>query len=675
MAIVLANDRVCIEMDLFKQVKVESQPQQNSYSAKDIEVLEGLEPVRKRPGMYIGGTDVKALYHLISEVLDNSMDEAVAGFARNIYVHLSADNCIAIEDDGRGIPVDPHPKYVDKSALEVILTTLHSGGKFNDKIYATSGGLHGVGVSVVNALTDKLEVYVKRNGNLYFQPYSRGLPLAKLSIVDNSIKGTGTRVVFHPDGDIFPINKYHPKEVYRMLCSKAYLFKGVTIKWSCDESLLDGDLDTPQKKDIHFPNGLQDYLDNVLLPENRLLAKHFAGDVEFPAKQGRVEWAFNIILSGESFSRSYCNTIYTPLGGTHELGFKNAILKGIRNYAELVDNKRASIISIDDIHSVSASMLSIFIKNPSFQGQTKDKLLNSEAQKLVENAIKNSFEHFLAADPKLTDAIIEILVAEAEDRQKRKKSKEVSRKNPIKSLRLPGKLADCSSKNRKGTELFLVEGDSAGGSAKQARNRDFQAILPLKGKILNVASNSLDKIKSNQEISDLIQALGVGVGDKFKIDDLRYEKIIIMTDADVDGAHITSLLLTFFYQQMPALISGGYLYLAQPPLYKLVHANQTYYLRDDKEKEAMLKKLEGKRGQVEIGRFKGLGEMSASQLKETTMDIAKRTLLRVELTEEAREDCNLLVSDLMGKNPEMRFKFIKERTAQNAENLETLIDY
>lgn len=665
-------------MDLFKQQtksQIVNEVVNNSYSAKDIEVLEGLEPVRMRPGMYIGGTDVKALYHLISEVLDNSMDEAVAGYASNILVHLDDNNNISIEDDGRGIPVDAHPKYKDKSALEVILTTLHSGGKFNDKVYSTSGGLHGVGVSVVNALTDRLEVYVKRDGKLYHQLYSKGIPQGPLNVIEEGVKGTGTKIVFHPDPTIFPVNGYQAKEVYRMLCSKAYLFKGVTIKWSCAPQCLENDSETPQSKAIHFPKGLQDYLDKILPLDERLLPKHFSGEVEFPNNQGRVEWAFNIMLKGESLSRSYCNTIYTPLGGTHEAGFKSAILRGLRSYAEMTDNKRASIITIEDVQSVAASMLSIFIKNPSFQGQTKDKLLNAEAQKLVENAIKNSFEHYLAADPKLTDAILEVLITEAEDRQKRRKSKEVNRKNPIKSLRLPGKLADCSSKDRKGTELFLVEGDSAGGSAKQARNRDFQAILPLKGKILNVASNSMEKIRSNQEISDLIQALGVGIGDKYREDDLRYEKIIIMTDADVDGAHITSLLLTFFYQQMPQLILNGHLYLAQPPLYKLVHGNQTYYLRDDKEKESMLKRLEGKRGQVEIGRFKGLGEMSAPQLKETTMDISKRTLLKVEISDDARVDCDLLVSDLMGKNAEMRFKFIKERTAQKLDQLDDLIDY
>jgi topoisomerase-4 subunit B len=542
-------------MDLFNNTpkKQSSKAKQASYSASDIEVLEGLEPVRRRPGMYIGGTDEKALYHLISEVLDNAMDEAVAGFANLITVHLHLDSTMTIEDNGRGIPIDPHPKFPDKSALEVILTTLHSGGKFNNNVYSTSGGLHGVGVSVVNALSEKLEVEICRNNKKYYQSYCRGTPQNELKVIAKGVNNTGTKISFHPDAEIFEKVNYQPANVYKMLCSKAYLFKGVKILWSYDEAFKNAS-DVPNNHTIHFPNGLVDFLNSTVNKETSLLPEPFSGDISFSQAAGKIEWAINWLLKGEGFIKSYCNTVPTPLGGSHESGFKGALLKALKSYAEMAGNKRASIITTEDIQTTSAAVISVFIENPIFQGQTKEKLLNNEAAKLVETTVKNSFENWLSQDPKIAEAILTLLIEEAEDRQKRRKDREVNRKNPIKSLRLPGKLADCSHSAHEGSEIFLVEGDSAGGSAKQARNREFQAILPLKGKILNVASNSIEKMKNNQEISDLIQALGCRIGDDYNNENLRYEKVIIMTDADVDGAHIASLLLTFFLKQTPKLI-------------------------------------------------------------------------------------------------------------------------
>ena len=654
-----------------KAVNANSQAKPSAYTANDIEVLEGLEPVRRRPGMYIGGTDSKAMHHLVTEVLDNSMDEAVAGFANKITINLKAGNFITISDNGRGIPVDPHPKFKDKSALEVILTTLHSGGKFSDKVYSTSGGLHGVGVSVVNALSDDLRVEILRDGKIYNQNYVRGNPLSNINEKDGFVRKTGTMITFHPDPEIFGDIQFNAEIIYRLACSRAYLFKGVEIHWSCDASFVNEKV--PATSVIHFPNGLRDYLESSTQGENAIIQEPFCGEAAFPDAQGRVEWALTWLIGSESQSRTYCNTIHTPQGGAHELGLRNALLKGLKSYAAIVDNKRANIVTSEDVFTSIASIISVFIKNPIFQGQTKEKLLNQEATKYVENAIRNSFENFLAQNPKTAEVIIERIIQDAEERISRKKSKEVSRKTPIKSLRLPGKLTDCNQEAQKGTEIFLVEGDSAGGSAKQARNRETQAILPLKGKILNIASSTIEKIKANQEISDLITALGVETGSKYKDEDLRYEKVVIMTDADVDGAHITSLLLTFFYLSMPQLIENGHLYLAQPPLYKVTQGANNYYVQNDAEKEKLLEKLSKSRGQIEMSRFKGLGEMSAPQLKETTMDPSKRTLIKVMIDRES-EVTKQLVDDLMGKNPEPRFKFIQEKTNLIKDNLSEFVD-
>ena len=634
-----------------------------SYDANDIEVLEGLEPVRHRPGMYIGGTDTTALHHMISEVLDNSMDEAVAGHASRIGIRMHKDGRITICDNGRGIPVDKHPKYPEKSALEVILTTLHSGGKFNNKAYATSGGLHGVGISVVNALSTVFEVEVKRDGSVYKQSYSIGAPKTELAKSPAEDKKTGTTVSFLPDDTIFGDNSFDPQYVYKMVRSKAYLFKGVKIDWQVDKYLLKDDDKTPAKEIIHFPNGLKDFVHYHTQKLSPIASSAFAGEVELANGQGKLEWAINWTAGNDNnLNRSYCNTIPTALGGTHDSGFRTSILKGIKSYAQLIDNKKVSQIIADDIFANTVSILSLFIPNPLFQGQTKDKLLNQEASRIVENAIKDHFDHWLSGNPKLANQIIDNILINTEYRLKSKKLKEVNRKTAIKSLRLPGKLADCNQNNKEGSELFIVEGDSAGGSAKQARNRMNQAILPLKGKILNVASSSDEKAKANQELSDLMTALGCNMGGSFKLDDLRYEKIIIMTDADVDGAHIASLLMTFFYLKMPQIIDKGYLYLAQPPLYKIVQGSNNHYVNDDEEKEKLLLKLQKNRGKIELSRFKGLGEMTPQQLKETTMNNETRVLLKVVINQEDRQSYDDSVDCLMGKRPELRFKFIQERS-------------
>ena len=630
------------------------------YTASDIEVLEGLEPVRKRPGMYIGGTDERALHHLFAEVLDNSMDEAVAGHAKLIEVLLDADGALTVKDDGRGMPVDPHPKHPGKSALEVIMTILHSGGKFSGKAYETSGGLHGVGVSVVNALSERCEVTVWRDGFEHRQVFSRGLPISALEQIGPSRK-KGTAVKFTPDPVIFgDAAIFKPARLYRMARSKAYLFRGVQIKWSCDPSRIHDQ--TPAEATFHFPNGLADFLAERIKGVETVTPEAFSGRIERTGEAGAVEWAVTWTPAGfgeaDGFMQSYCNTVPTPEGGTHEAGFRAALTRGLKAYAEMVGDKRAGIITADDVIANAGALISVFVKNPEFQGQTKERLSSSDAQRLVEATMRDPFDHWLTASPKTASQLLEFVVERAEERLKRRKDKDVARASATRKLRLPGKLADCSANAIDGAELFLVEGDSAGGSAKQARNRKNQAILPLRGKILNVASAGADKLVANKELSDLMLALGVQGGAKFKEEDLRYERIVIMTDADVDGAHIASLLITFFYRQMPDMIRAGRLYMALPPLYRLSHGGKTVYARDDAHKDELLAtEFKGKR--PEIGRFKGLGEMMPAQLKETTMDPSKRTLARITLprSEEMVED---LVERLMGRKPEARFQFIQE---------------
>ena len=634
---------------------------EDAYTAADIEVLEGLEPVRRRPGMYIGGTDEKAMHHLFAEVLDNAMDEAVAGHASRIEVDLAEDGYLTVTDNGRGIPVDPHPKFKKKSALEVIMTTLHSGGKFDSKVYSTSGGLHGVGVSVANALSGHLEVEVARGQKLYRQSYTRGEPDGPVKNLGPIKNRRGTSVRFKPDAQIFGKGAaFKPARLFRMARSKAYLFRGVEIRWTCTKALLEGDSETPENATLHFPGGLKDFLANRIEGQEQVTKDVFAGRIEKTEGHGSLEWAIAWIASDDGFLSSYCNTVPTPDGGAHEAGLRAALTKSLRGYGELTGNKRVAQVTAEDVLGTAAAILSVFIREPEFQGQTKDRLASPEAARIVESALRDAFDHWLTGNPSQANRLVDWVVDRSQERLRRRKEKEIGRQTATRRLRLPGKLADCSASAAQGTEIFIVEGDSAGGSAKQARDRATQAVLPLRGKILNVASASSTKLADNQLLSDLIQALGCGTGTRYREEDLRYEKVVVMTDADVDGAHIASLLITFFYREMRGLIEGGHLYLAVPPLYRLSQGAKILYARDDAHKDELLKSEFNGKGKVDVSRFKGLGEMMPKQLKETTMDRAVRTLLRVEIAEDDDRGTSKLVDQLMGNKPEARFKFIQE---------------
>ena len=637
-------------------------PDETGYTAASIEVLEGLEPVRRRPGMYIGGTDDAGLHHLFAEVIDNAMDEAVAGHASRIDVALDADGSVSVTDNGRGIPVDPHPKFPDRSALEVIMTTLHAGGKFDSGAYQTSGGLHGVGISVVNALSERLDVEVARGQTLYRQSFARGLVLGPLETAGRVANRRGTKVRFKPDADIFGVGaRFEPARLFRMARSKAYLFGGVEVRWHCVPELVAGTR-TPEDAVFRFPGGLKDHLAQEVEGRSFVVEQPFTGKIAKSGGHGSLEWAVTWLNDDDGFVHSYCNTIPTPGGGTHENGLRAALLRGLKDHADRIGQaRRAANVTNDDLMPSCAALLSVFIREPEFQGQNKGRLQTVEAGRIVEAAMRDAFDHWLAAAPSQAAKLLDWSIERADERLRRKADKDVARKSATRKLRLPGKLADCSNSAAQGSELFIVEGDSAGGSAKQARDRASQAVLPLRGKILNVANATRDKLQANQQLADLALALGCGTGTHYKDGELRYDKVIVMTDADVDGAHIASLLITFFYRQMPKLIDGGHLFIAVPPLYRLTQGTKSIYARDDAHKDYLLKTGMTGRGKVEISRFKGLGEMPMRDLKETTMDPAKRTLLRVTILPEDLAGTADAVERLMGNKPEARFAFIQER--------------
>jgi len=636
----------------------------SGYTASNIEILKGLEAVRKNPGMYVGGTGETAMHHLAAEILDNAIDEALAGHASQISVALETGNILTISDDGRGIPVEPHPEMPEMSGVEVASTLLHAGGKFGETAYRTSGGLHGVGLSVVNALSSELTVESARDDARWSQSYRRGIPVGPLEPVGKAGRRTGTKVRFTPDGEIFEEGTaLRPSLLFAMARDKARLVSTITIMWRCDPILIDAETDVPASTMLHFPGGLRDFVEESIRDVPTITAEPFAGSTELP-EGGRIEWAAVWPERGDGTLQSWCNTIPTPLGGTHEAGLRAALTRGTRSYGDLVKHKRAGDITAEDVCGASRMALSVFVSAPQFQGQTKEKLTTTSTRQQVESAVRNAFEHWLANDPKTSNALLAHCVQRLEERLRRKLDKQTPRATPARRLRLPGKLADCTRTSAEGTEIFIVEGDSAGGSAKQARSRETQAVLALRGKILNVASASADKLRNNQELNNLVRALGCGTGDSCELGQLRYDRVIIMTDADVDGAHIASLLLTFFFSEMRPLVEDGRLYLAQPPLYRIAQAGNTRYARDDNHRDELLRDVFDGSKKVDISRFKGLGEMPATQLRSTTMDPEMRTLIRVDLPRDQHETAGVLVKEVMGRNPEKRLAFIRARAPE-----------
>ena len=636
-----------------------------TYSAKDIEVLEGLTPVRKRPGMYIGGTDEAAYHHLVNEILDNSIDESVAGYAKEIFVKLINKNTITISDDGRGIPIEKHPKK-KRTALEVVMTTLHSGGKFNESVYKSSAGLHGVGLSVVNALSSKLNIQVTKNFKIYSQDYSKGKILNKLKSKGKNRIKNGTQITFSPDPDIFGKNlNFNSEKIYELAKNKAYLQKGIKINWECKKELISRKSSIPSKETLLFSKGLEDFLKNEINQKNILHEKVCFQSGNLEDKKGKIEFALQFSKEKIKFSKAFCNTVFNMNGGTHDAGFRSGIAKSIRKYAKNKNNKIVSKATQDDIFDYTAYIISVYISNPEFEGQTKHKLSSNIIQKYCDSFVSSTFDEWLNRNPKAAKNIINLLEEKIREKNIHDLNYSVERQSAFRKIRLPGKLSDCTSDKIEDTELFIVEGDSAGGSAKQARNRINQAILPLRGKILNVKSSNTAKILANNEINNLLQALGCGRGKNYNKKDLRYEKIIIMTDADVDGDHISTLLLTFFISEMPQLITDGHLFLAVPPLYKLNISGKLIYAIDEFEKNKLLKI--NKKAKIEISRFKGLGEMMPAQLKETTMNRESRKLIKVILPKQKPKlkKTNRLISDLMGKNADLRLKFISENANKN----------
>ncbi len=629
----------------------------STYNAKDIEVLEGLEPVRKRPGMYIGSTNQDGLHHLVNEVLDNSIDEVLAGHATDISFEYKKDGTIKIKDNGRGIPIDFHPKYKNKRALEVVLTTLHAGGKFNSNAYKTSGGLHGVGISVVNALSSLLQVQVFKDGKVYRQDYSKGKVKTKIKIEKCSKKFKGTEISFVPDESIFEEIQFIPKKLYNFINMKSVLVGGTTINFKIDKELIKDN--TPNNKSFFYKKGIEDYFQLEYENNSKLFDKNFLLKSSIKDNEN-FETLISFNKNETSSLKSYCNTIETPDGGSHENGIRNGILKAIKLYGQKNQFSKASNINHSDIFDYCNVIISIFINDPSFEGQTKKRIIMPNLQKEIETKTQQEFLLWLNANKKNSKVLLDNLIERALQRTDLSKIKELDRKSIKERNRLPGKLVDCSSKSIKDSEIFIVEGDSAGGSAKQARNREFQAILPLRGKILNVYNVGLSKIADNNEIQNLIQSLGCGIGKNFEISKLRYEKIILMTDADVDGSHIATLLITFFYKYMKSLIDENKLYLAMPPLFKIYNKNKSFYAYDEKEKDKLIEK-EFKSDNYNITRFKGLGEMPADQLKETTMDQSKRKLILInsEKAKKNMKNTESLFETLMGKQAELRFKFIQ----------------